>query len=329
VRVRIVTSALAVALAAGCSGGHGAAGPKWTADTNVFAAHVRISLLHPAKGSSAGPPQTMLVDRDGRFRIVATSKRFRYRTVSISDDRTATRQWGSSAHPIVTSYRGSQRFLAEQAGGLSLRIVQAYVTGTAPPFGVHLHVVTSGPPSRIVATTSTERLRITIGRAGHVAASAFRPARRRAREVVRELRPGVRPGSAVPAYWLGPAWRGHPARSSSAESGDGGWYTCGYPHVAVSVTAPLRGYGGGAPVTLADGTPATLQVAALRPDGTVSLSSSSGEGSAEGEIFLFSSTGNPGRTIAFVFLPHAMITLSGTGVTPRSARAMARSLRPL
>jgi hypothetical protein len=33
--------------------------------------------------------------------------------------------------------------------------------------------------------------------------------------------------------------------------------------------------------------------------------------------------------MAFVFLPNAMITLSGTGVTPRSARAMARSLRPL
>jgi len=46
-------------------------------------------------------------------------------------------------------------------------------------------------------------------------------------------------------------------------------------------------------------------------------------------VFLFSPTGNPGKTMAFVFLPHAMITLSGTGVTPHTARAIARSLRPL
>jgi len=95
------------------------------------------------------------------------------------------------------------------------------------------------------------------------------------------------------------------------------------------VTAPLGGYSGGTPVTLGDGTHSTLQVAALRPDGTVSLSSSTGEGTASGGIFMFSSTGNHGKTMAFVFLPHAMITRSGTGVTPHSARAMARSLRPL
>jgi hypothetical protein len=271
----------------------------------------------------------MLVDRDGRFRIVATSKRFRYRMVTISDGRTATEQWGTAAHPNVTDYRGSRHFLVDQAGGLSLRIVRAFVSGTPPPFGVHVRVVSTGPPARIVATTATVRMRITIGRGGHVTASAFRTARGHVSQVVRELRPGARPDPAVAAYWLGPAWMGHHARSSSAASGHGGWYSIGYPHVAVSVTAPLGGYSGGRPVTLEDGSHATLQVAAQRPDGTVSLSNTTGEGTASGEVFLFSSNGNPGKTVAFVFAPHAMITLSGTGVTPHSAATIARSLRPL
>jgi hypothetical protein len=271
----------------------------------------------------------MLVDGDGRFRIVARSERFRYRMVSVSDGRTATRKWGAAAHPFVTDYRGSPRFLANQAGGLTLRIVQAFLSGTAPPWGVHLRVVSSGPPARIVATTSTERLRITIGRAGHVAASAFRPAAGHAREVVRELRPGVRPASSVTAYWLGPNWRGHRARASSATSGDGGWYTIGYPHVDVEVTAPLGGFGGDEPLTLGDGTHGTLQLAAIRADGSVSLTGEGGNGTTQGMLALSSSAANPGTTIAFVFVPHAMITLSGTGVTPRSARGIARSLRPL
>ena len=120
--------------------------------------------------------------------------------MTVSNGRTATQQWGTAAHPNVTDYRGSRRFLVDQAGGLPLRIVQAFVTGTTPPF---------------------------------------------------------------------------------------------------------------------------------RPDGTVTLGTSTGEGSASGEVFLFSPTGDPGKTMAFVFLPHAMITLSGTGVTPHTARAIARSLRPL
>jgi hypothetical protein len=265
----------------------------------------------------------MLVDRDGRFRVGATSKRFHDRIVR------ATQEWAPRPTPTVTDYRGSRRFLVEQAGGLPLRIVQAYLAGTAPPFGVRLHVASGGPPARLVATTATERLRITVGREGHVTPSSFRTAGGRASRVVRELRPGAHPKPAVVAYWLGPAWMGHRARSSSAASGHGGWYSIAYPHVAVSVTAPLGGYSGRTPVTLGDGTHATLQVAALRPDGTVDLSSSTGEGGASGQVLLFSATGNPGKTMAFVFLPNAMITLSGTGVTPRSARAMARSLRPL
>jgi hypothetical protein len=36
-----------------------------------------------------------------------------------------------------------------------------------------------------------------------------------------------------------------------------------------------------------------------------------------------------GRNVALVILPHAMVELSGTAVTQRSAAAIARALRPL
>jgi hypothetical protein len=329
-RVRIVTSAVAVVLATGCSGGHGpASGPRWAAHARDFTARVRISLLHPRTGSSAPPSRTMLIDRDGRFRIVATSKRFRYRMVSVSDGRTATQVWGSKAHPILTDFRGSRSFLANQAGGLPLRIVQAYLTGTAPPWSVHLQVVAAGPPARIVATTATVRMRITIARAPYVGGAAFLTTGGHVSQVVRQLRPGERPNATVAAYWLGPIWMGHRARSSSAASGRGGWYTIGYPHVDIEVQAPFGDGIGGASVTLGDGTIGTLQVAPVRPDGSVSLSGSGGAGTSSGEVVLSSLTANLGKTMAFVFLPHAMITLSGTGVTPHTARAIARSLRPL
>jgi hypothetical protein len=59
----------------------------------------------------------MLVDRDGRFRVGATSKRFHDRIVR------ATQEWAPRPTPTVTDYRGSRRFLVDQAGGLPLRIV--------------------------------------------------------------------------------------------------------------------------------------------------------------------------------------------------------------
>jgi hypothetical protein len=61
-------------------------------------------------------------------------------------------------------------------------------------------------------------------------------------------------------------------------------------------------------------------------DGTISVSSGT-PGSMNGLIYL--TTAKPGGDVAFVFPPHALITLSGTGVTPHSARATGRSLRPV
>jgi hypothetical protein len=332
VRVRIATTALAVAVAAGCGGGaHGAApGPSWARHAGVFRARVRVALLHPGARRSAGPPQRILVDTaTGRFRIAGGSNP---PLLAVWEGHTATQASGAAPHRIVTEYRGSRRFLTDQVGGIPLRIVEHFLAGAAPPPGVRLRVVSSGPPATIVATTATERMRISVGRAGPVSAGAFRTTSGKPGQVVRELRPGVRPAGAIPAYWLGPAWHGLGARSSSAATGHGGWYTVGYPHLGVDVTPAEPGVAGGTPVTLRDGRRATLRVAAVKPDGTVSFSSgSSGNGKVEiqGEIVFIGTGADPGRTMAFVFLPHAMITLSGTAVTPRSAAAIARSLRPL
>lgn len=69
----------------------------------------------------------------------------------------------------------------------------------------------------------------------------------------------------------------------------------------------------------------------MSPDGTVSMSSSTDRGNAviQGDLVMIGTGANTGRTMAFVFLPHAMITLSGTAVTRASAAAIARALRPL
>jgi hypothetical protein len=139
----------------------------------------------------------------------------------------------------------------------------------------------------------------------------------------------VRPGGVLAAYWLGPRWNGRSARSSSWASGRTGYYVVGYPHLDVEVARPA-GITGNVPVTLVDRTHATLQVVRVGKNGIVSLSSATTTArTSTVHGFVFLSPARPGTTMAFVFLPHAMITLSGTAVTPRSAAAIARSLRPL
>jgi hypothetical protein len=331
VRVRIATTALAVALAAGCSGSHGAAsGPSWARHSGLFRARVRFTLLHPGARRSAGPPQRILIDTaTGRFRITGGSS---FPVIAVSGSRTATQAWGSAPHRMITEYRGSRRFRTDEVGGIPLRIVEGFLSGAAPPRGVRLRVISNGPPASIIATTATEQMRITVRRAGAVSAGAFRTATGKPSQIVRQLRPGARPAGAVPAYWLGPTWHGLDARSSSAATRHGGWYTVDYPHLGIDVTPAESGLAGGTPVTIGDGTRGTIRVAAVKPDGSVSFSSgSSGNGKAvvEGDILFLSTGADTGRTMAFVFLPHAMITLSGSAVTPRSAAAIARSLRPL
>lgn len=112
--------------------------------------------------------------------------------------------------------------------------------------------------------------------------------------------------------------------------GPGGWYTFGYPHVEVGLMGP-SGITGKTPLTLADGTRGTLQVVRVQAHGIVSVGSArTRSGGAIGmDGFVTTTTARPGSSVAFVFLPHAMITLSGPAVTPRSAPAIARALRPL
>lgn len=314
-RVRIATIAVAVALAAGCSGGHGSApGPSWAAGSHDFLAHARI----------AGRPLTMLVDTaTGAFRISGGPPRLHSRLMTVSDGREATQMWGLQSHPVVTVYRGSQRYLADRAGGTPLRVVEAFLAGAKAPPGVRVRVLAKGPPARLIATTATERIGITIRRAAHIPAGAFRTARGRVAQVVGEMRAGVRPNSSISAYRLGPDW-------TRTASGPGGWYTLGHPHVDVELTG-ASGITGTKSLTLADGTRATLQIARVQANGTVSVSSArSVPGTAVGvEGFITTSRARPGSAVAFVFLPHAVLMLSGAAVTPRSAPAIARSLRPL
>jgi hypothetical protein len=96
-----------------------------------------------------------------------------------------------------------------------VRIIQAFLAGTAPPYGVHVRVISDGPPAVLVATTATARMRITLARARHVPAGAFRRARGKPAQIVQELHPGAHPSQAVAAYWLGPDWNGHAARRSA------------------------------------------------------------------------------------------------------------------
>jgi hypothetical protein len=324
VRIRIATIGLVAAVAAGCSGGHGTApGPSRAGSSHDFAVQVQITPRDHADRFSPAPPLTILVDTaTGAFRISGGPPRMHFRGLTVSDGREATQVSGLQTHPVVSVYRGSQRFVADRAGGTPLRVVEAFLAGTRQPRGVRVRVLAKGPPARLIAATATERLRITIRRTGPIPADAFRPARGTVAQVATELRAGVNPDSSVSAYWLGPDWKG-------TATGSGGWYTLGYPHVDVGLTG-ASGVTGRRSLTLADGTHATLQVVRVRPNGVVSVSSATTGGSVSSfHGYVYMSTDPPGTPVAFVFLPHATVTLSGAAVTPRSALAIAQSLRPL
>jgi hypothetical protein len=325
VRVRIATIALVVALAAGCSDGQASApGTSWAADSHDFVAHIEVAPLDRTGRLSAGPPLTMLVDTaTGAFRISAGPPRRHARLLTVSNGHEATQISGLESNPVLTLYRGSQRYLADRAGGMPLRVVEAFLSGTKAPSGVRVRIVGKGPPARLTAATATERIQITIHRVTHFPADAFRAAPGSAAQVMGALRARAHRNSSISAYWLGPDPKG-------PGSGSGGWYTLGYPHVDVGLMGP-NGITGTTPLTLADGTRGTLQVVRVQANGTVSVSSARTlPGSAVGmEGFVTTSTARPGSAVAFLFLPHAMVMLSGTAVTPRSAPAIARSLRPL
>jgi hypothetical protein len=332
--MRLARIALAVtaAVAAGCSSGHAAATrPAWARHAGVYSAIVVTDLLHPLHRESAAPPQRILLDTaTGRFRMdTSGGPRLHGFTLHAAyDGRVATQVFGTSGRAQVTAYRGSRSFIIDRLGGTDVRVVRAFLTGGSPPASAHVRIVGDGPPARLVVTTGRTRMQISIAAVHGPSTGAFSTARGHVVSTVRQLRPGTAPRNAIPAYWLGPSWNGRTADRSSATSGQDASYTIAYPHLAVEADAePLPGLSGDQALTLADGTRATLAVVHPNTEGTYSLNADST--STYGVIALATGgTGKPGP-IALVFLPNAMITLSGSAVTDASALAIARALRPL
>jgi hypothetical protein len=120
-----------------------------------------------------------------------------------------------------------------------------------------------------------------------------------------------------------------PAGASESTGDAGTVYETRYP--GVDVTVERAGAAAlacdGTRVRLADGTPATVVVIPIDSNGTGQCSSSS-DGSATA-VMVMSSSGSAAGAVAYVIAGDAVISLSGRAVTPRSAAAIARALRPV
>jgi hypothetical protein len=314
-----------IAVLAACSGGgRGAVStPGWASRAGVYQARVVATLLHPSSTMQPASPQRIWVDRtSGRFRIVTLTPRPRLSITADYDGVQGTERFSNQAARVIV-FRGSPAFVALNLGGAPLRIVRAFLRGSPPPAGVRLRLVSAGPPARLVATTGLERLQISISRMPSSAAT-FAALRGRVAQTTTQLRPGGRPAASVHAYWLGGTWHGAAPRSSTETVGAGDSYTITYPHVGIEVDAGTGVGIGGTPVTLADGTRGTLQVARIGPDGSVSI-----DGGSALVAVQFASDGRPHGSLAFVSVPGAQIVLSGSAVTSRSAARIAAALRPL
>jgi hypothetical protein len=284
---------------AGCAGG-GHAAPKVQ---GVYRATVRDPGEHAIR--------TVWLDaRTGRFRVrtvfhsVGTSPVLA--TVTVFDGREATEQVGRSRLIRIT---GSRRFVADRAGAHVVAPLRAKLTGSAMPDGV--------------TVVGFQRLR-------HVDPGLFRVSSTPATGTVHEVSAGRSATGAEPAYWLGSAWRGMTPAGASESTGDAGTvYETRYP--GVDVTVERAGAAAlacdGTRVRLADGTPATVVVIPIDSNGTGQCSSSS-DGSATA-VMVVSSSGSAAGAVAYVIAGDAVISLSGRAVTPRSAAAIARALRPV
>jgi hypothetical protein len=282
---------------AGCAGG-GHAAPKLH---GVYRATIRDTRHHAVR--------TVWLDAaTGRFRIRTVFRGItgvgRVQTVAVFDGRTATQQLARSRSIRIT---GSAQFVADRAGADVVAPIRAKLTGSPLPHGVAI---------------------VDFRRLGRVGAALFRTSTSTVTGTIRQVAAG-RPPAAEPAYWLGSEWRGTTPASTSESTGDAGaTYETAYPGLDVTVeragAATLRC--DGAPVHLADGSPATVIVVPISSKGTGQCSSSR-DGSTTG-LMVVSSGGGPG-TLAVVIAGDAVISLSGRAVTPGSAAAIARALRPV
>ena len=283
---------------AGCTGG-GHAAPKLH---GVYRATVRDPGHHAIR--------TVWLDAvTGRFRVRTVFSKVGTTpiaaTVTVFDGRVATQRVGRSRLIRIT---GSREFVADRAGAAVVAPVRATLAGSARADGV--------------TVVGVRRLR-------HVDPDIFRASSGPPTGTVNQVSAGRSASGAEPAYWLGSTWRGTAPASASESTGDAGTtYETEYPGLDVTVeTSRGAGLGcDGTPVHLADGSSATLVVVPVSPQGTGQCSSSSG-GSTIG-LMVFSEDAAT-RTLAYVVAGDTVISLSGRAVTPDSAAAIARALRPV
>jgi len=283
---------------AGCSGG-GHATPRLH---GVYRATIRDARDHAVR--------TVWLDAGtGRFRVRTVFPRVsglgRVITVTVFDGRTATQELAASRTIRIT---GSPQFVADRAGAQVVAPLRAKLRGL--------------PLSRGASLVGFHRLR-------HVDAALFRTSTSTVTGTIRQVAAGS-PTAAGSAYWLGSAWRGMAPAGASESTGDAGTiYETAYPGLDVTVeragTAALRC--DGAPVRLADGTPATVVVIPINSNGRGRCSSSS-DGSAT-DVMVVSPSGTAAGAVAYVIARDAVISLSGRAVTAESAAAIAHALRPV
>ncbi len=332
VRPSRLVLAVTVAVAAGCSSGHsgGAAGTGAHAPQPPGLYVARVS-VHPTVPSNTVPPSSLTVWLDtptGRFRIV-TPISHTARTVSVYNGRHATAAFGAGHERHVWAYRGSAAFIARRLGYVPLAALQAFLTGSRPSAGVRIAVRSHGRPAVIAASTRFERLTLTVRRVAAAPPRLFRTSRAPVIVTTRQVTPGTQPPAGVPAYWVGASFRGRPAAEASESVGrTGSGASVSYPGLDVGTSGRLGPPTGGRSVTLRDGTRARVIVIPIAADGSYQLQGS-GSGGSFDELQGSVAPPDAGRDIALVTLPRAMVTLSGAGVTPASAAAIVRALRPL
>jgi hypothetical protein len=323
--------AVTAALLAGCSGGHsGAAGTSTRAPQppGIYVARVTV---HPRVPSDTILPSSLTVWLDtatGRFRI-ATPISATASTVSVYDGRRATSAFGAGRDRRVWAYRGSAAFIARRLGYVPLAALHAFLTGSRPSAGVAIEVRGHGPPAVIATSTRYQRLTLSLRRLASAPPGLFRTSRAPVIVTTRQVAPGTQPPAGVPAYWVGASFRGRPAAEASESVGrTGSGASVSYPGLDIDTSGRLGSLTGGRSVTLRDGTRASVTVVPIAADGSYRLEGSGSGGSFDHLVGVVQPP-DAGRDIALVTLPHALVTLSGSAVTRRSAAAIARALRPL
>jgi hypothetical protein len=308
-------------VAAGCAGGHHRAAPDPfpPQPPGVYVARV---VVRPGSPGQARAATTAWLDTaTGRFRVRTVYSR-RDATLAVYDGRVGTRGFGRQ----VWTYRGSPGFVTELLGSVPIAAMREYLSGAPAEAGIQVRGGGHGWPAVLSASTRSERMTLSVRPLRSAPAGLFRTIRGHLLGTTRQVAAGTRPPAGVPGYWLGPTFHGRrPTDASQSTATSGGNTTVSYRGLEVDSSSPLGQLRGDRAVTLADGTHARMTVIPISPGGTYSYT----DGSGGFDTLAIASGPGDGRDIALIFLPNAMITLSGPAVTPTTAPAIARALRPL